>query len=460
MKTNRKTVTPAPRTGGGAVASRINDVLKLRRSVLAHFLWEKNFYEDGTDVVSRIEELVPRVDPKTVADIALEARNKQKLRHVPLKIVREMVKHNSHKPFVSDALFNVIQRPDELSEFLSLYWGGKKTPLANSVKKGLARAFSKFDEYSLAKYNRDQDIKLRDVLFLCHAKPQNKTQEKLWKRLVDNTLKTPDTWEVELSGGKGENKKESWTRLLKENKLGALALLRNLRNMEEAGVDDSLVRQSLKNCNPERVLPFRFITAARYAPRFEAELEQLMFKCLEKAEKLKGKTVLVVDVSGSMGGGLSSKSELNRLDTAKALAMLIREVSEEFVIYCTAGCDGKRIHQTEMVRPRRGFALAQEIDEAKNRLGGGGIFLKQMMDFVYSKEKSAQRTITISDSQDCSIDPTDSPEKAFMFGKQNYLMDIGCEQNGIAYKKAVVINGFSEALVDYIVQYEQLPTLN
>ena len=54
----------------------------------------------------------------------------------------------------------------------------------------------------------------------------------MWKRLIAGELAVPDTWEVALSSG--ANKREAWERLLREQKLGALALLRNLRNMREA----------------------------------------------------------------------------------------------------------------------------------------------------------------------------------------------------------------------------------
>ena len=102
-------------------------------------------------------------------------------------------------------------------------------PLSGQVKKGLAAAFPKFDEYQLAKYDRGGPIKLRDVLFLCHAKPRDAAQAGVWKKLIWGRLTTPDTWEVALSSG--ADKREAWERLLRENKLGALALLRNLRNM-------------------------------------------------------------------------------------------------------------------------------------------------------------------------------------------------------------------------------------
>ena len=180
-------------THEGAKAQHINPELQLRRSVMSCMLWEKEFYEDGQDIVSRIQEIIPKVDPQKVSDIAIEARTKMKLRHIPLLIVREMARIKGCKPFVAKTLEAVIQRADELTEFLAIYWKDGKQPLSAQVKKGLAAAFTKFDEYALAKYDRGESIKLRDVLFLCHAKPKDREQEALWERLINRAMKTPDT---------------------------------------------------------------------------------------------------------------------------------------------------------------------------------------------------------------------------------------------------------------------------
>ena len=100
---------------------------------------------------------------------------------------------------MAETLARVIQRADELSEFVAIYWKDGHVPLSAQVKKGLAAAFPKFDEYQLAKYDRGGPIKLRDVLFLCHAKPRDQAQADVWKQLVSGSLTTPDTWEVALS---------------------------------------------------------------------------------------------------------------------------------------------------------------------------------------------------------------------------------------------------------------------
>lgn len=302
-----------PRTHEGAPALVLTAEQALRRSVLSCMLWESEFYEDGAEISGRIRSLVPQVVAERVAALAIEARERMKLRHVPLLLVREMARYASHRALVAETLSRVIQRADELAEFLAIYWAdrkaGGKQPLSGQVKKGLAAAFVKFDEYALAKYDRAGAVRLRDVLFLSHAKPIDAAQAALWKRLAANELVTPDTWEVALStaGRKdGPSKLEVWERLLAERRLGALALLRNLRNMHEAGVREELVLTAIMAMKTDRVLPFRFLAAARKAPQWEPVLELAMFRTFVsrmadgQAGQLAGHTILLVDVSGSI----------------------------------------------------------------------------------------------------------------------------------------------------------------
>ena len=172
-------------------------------------LWENEFYEEGVSIAGRIRELVPKVEAPKVAALAVEARTNMKLRHVPLLLVREMARHATHRSLVAETLVSVIQRADELAEFVAIYWADGRAPLSAQVKKGLAAAFTRFDEYALAKYDRAGAVRLRDVLFLCHAKPVDAAQAALWKRLIAGELATPDTWEVALSTGESAGDKRA-----------------------------------------------------------------------------------------------------------------------------------------------------------------------------------------------------------------------------------------------------------
>lgn len=471
----------------GAKAKRITNEEALRRTVLTCMLWEKQFYESGEYIADRIAGLVPRCDPNFVAALAIGARDDMKLRHAPLWIVREMVKHSTHKHLVAETLAHIIQRPDELSEFLALYWRNKytdkiiyrsgskmpwahdsfkesvyerryeleKTPIAAQVKKGLALAFTKFDAYQLDKYDRPGEITLRDVLFLCHAKPQNAEQAAMWKQLVDGTLAPANTWEHKVSV-KGADKKKEWSNLLKTGKIGALALLRNLRNMIQCDVDMELIREGLLNMKTERVLPFRFITAARYAPQLEPELEIAMFRCLKGQALITGETDLLLDVSGSMVWNISDKSELRRIDAACGLAMLIRELCERVNVYTFS-------EKLVQVPARRGFALRDAIDQSQRH---SSTYLGTSIRALYARRgkvikikghysghqtftgvgSTAKRLIVLSDEQ--SHDPVPDP-----FNK-GYMINVASAKYGIGYGAWTHCDGWSEAVIDWIQSFE------
>jgi 60 kDa SS-A/Ro ribonucleoprotein len=433
MKINTPSSSVAVLTHEGAVAKRINSEQELRRSVMACLLWEDSFYESGAAIAERIQTLIPKVAARKVADIAVEARTKMKLRHVPLLLARELARGDeAARKTVGSLLEAIIQRPDELTEFLAIYWKDKRQPLSAQVKKGLARALAKFNEYALAKYDQDGTVKLRDVLFLTHAKPTDKEHKKLYKKLAEKKLKTPDTWEVALSSG--ADKKAAWERLLAEKKLGALALLRNLRNMKAAEVSDVTVAEALRDMNVERVLPFRFISAAKYAPHLEPALEQAMFRCLAGVEKLPGKTVLLIDVSGSMTSAISGKSESSRIDAANGLAILIREACEYAVIYTFS-------NNPRLVPARRGFALR---DAVMAQFGGG---TNTETAKLQADREGYDRLIILTDEQ--SHQALSSP-----LTDKGYVVNVAAYQNGIGYGKWNHIDGWSEAILDYIRQVE------
>ena len=428
-----------PRTHEGAAARHISSELQLRRSVLACLLWESQFYEDGVEIAGRIAELVPKVAVEKVAALAVEAREQMKLRHASLLLVREMARQKTHRAPVSETLARVIQRADELAEFVAIYWKDGRVPLSGQVKKGLAAAFPKFDEYQLAKYDCGGPIKLRDVLFLCHAKPRDEDQAAVWKRLIWGRLTTPDTWEVALSSG--ANKGEAWERLLREQKLGALALLRNLRNMHEAGVDESLVLNALREMSTARVLPFRFLAAARYAPQWEEALQQAMLKSVAVSEKLSGKTIVLVDISGSMTAPLSRRSEMQRTDAAYGLAVLLREIGGKVAVFSFSD-------NLVEVPARRGFALRDAIDVSQRH---NGTYLGKAVEELNRKEKY-DRLIVITDEQ--AHDTVPAPN-----GK-GYVINVASYKNGVGYGKWTHIDGWSESVIEYIRALEQTGWVN
>lgn len=429
----------AVRTHEGAKGRAFTPEHELRRAVMSCMLWEDQFYEDGVSIADRIGKLVALVEPETVAAMAIAAREDMKLRHAPLLLVREMARHEGHKALVAATLERIVQRPDELTEFLAIYWADalgpmqqrKRAAVSAQVKKGLARALTKFDAYQLAKYDRDGAVRIRDVLFLTHAKPKDAAQEKVWKELVDGKLAAPDTWEVALSGG--ANKRETFERLIAERKLGALALLRNLRGMLAAGVKKQAIARALEDMRTDRVLPYRFIAAAQHAPDLEPELEHAMFRAIEGHTRLPGKTRILVDVSGSMDAQISARSEMRRLDAACGLAVLAREICEDVEIFTFS-------NEVKKVPPRRGFALRDAI--VKSQPHGG----TELGKAVAQVDQKATRLIVFTDEQ--AHDPVGAPKDL------GYMVNVASYQHGVGHGPWRRIDGFSEKILDWIIAME------
>lgn len=406
----------------------------LRRSVMSCLLWEREFYEDGQTIADRIMDLASKVTPSVLAEMAVEARQKMNVRHVPLLMLVALCKTGAGTRLASETIARVVSRADEPGELLGLYWkvNGKDKPLSKQLKLGLASALAKFGPYALAKYNRDAAVKLRDVLFLTHAKPKDEEQAMLWKKLAEGTLESPDTWEVALSAG--ADKKATFERLLREGMLGYLALLRNLRNMTQAAVDPALMRDAIvARKGAERVLPFRYVAAARACPQMEPALDQALSEAIAGMAPLPGKTAVLVDVSGSMDEKLSAKSDLSRADAAAALASIIHGELRVFTFS----------NSLVEVPPRRGMAGVDAILRSQPHGGtelGGAVAL-------INRDVPHDRLIVITDEQSASHVP-DS------VAKHGYMVNVASAKNGVGYGKWLHLDGWSENIIRFIGAHE------
>ncbi len=432
MKINlRNLLRPRTFEGAPAVAPR-DDLAALRRAVSSCLLWEREFYEDGVAIADRIAELAAKVEPAAVAALAVEARTVLKLRHAPLWLLVALMKADTAgKVDVAGTVAETIRRADEMGELIALYWKDGRRPLPAAMKRGLARAFGKFDAYQLAKYDRKTAVTLKDVLRLVHPKPADEAQAAMWKQVVDGTLASPDTWEVALSAG--ADKRETFERLLRERRLGYLALLRNLRNMAESGVEAGLVSEAiLERRGAQNVLPFRYVAAARAAPQFEPALDEALSAAVEGMPVLPGLTIVLVDVSGSMDMRLSARSDLTRMDAAAALAGVIHGRLRVFTF-------SERVVE---VPPRRGMAgvdaVVRSQPHSSTWLGAAVAHVNRL---------PHDRLIVITDEQ--SHDPVGAPA-----ARHAFMINVASAQYGVGYGEWTRINGFSENVLAFIHAHE------
>ncbi len=359
----------------GAKAFKLTPEMELYTAVVT---WSLNdsFYEKNDVRLSRLQQLISECDALFVAKLAVYARTKMYMRSVPLVLVTELAKLHSGDDLVARVTEGVVNRADEITELLACYellnarTGTKKlNRLSKQLQKGLSATFNRFDEYQFAKYNRDGAIKLRDALFLVHPKAKDDAQQELFNKIAAGTLQTPYTWETELSaiGQLNYDSDEAkalafcakWEELIDSGKLGYMALLRNLRNIQEAGVSYAHFEKvcariaDAAEVAKAKQFPFRYLAAYRelIAKGAEAPVKGLTQKlsallsgskgytgelldALEKAVQasaanIKGfdhetRVLLACDVSGSMQTPVSAKSKVLLYDVGLMLAMLLQ----------------------------------------------------------------------------------------------------------------------------------------
>lgn len=343
-----------------AVAYKMTPEMELYTAVVTASL-SNTFYEKENDRLTRIVELISEVAPLFVAQLAVYTRQKMHLRSVSMVLIAELAKITNGDSLVRNAIQQVVQRADEITELLAYYQmtnarteNKKLNRLSKQVQKGLAEAFNRFDEYQFAKYNRKTAVKLKDALFLTHPKAKDEAQQLLFNKIANDALEVPYTWEVELSKvgqqsykdlyAKQEAVSATWEKLIESNRLGYMALMRNLRNILQASVSTKhlkVVGVKLSDATAvakAKQLPFRFLSAYRELQELDVHGTSYIMDCLEEAVQhaaanVKGfdldtRVLLAADVSASMFTQVSAKSKIRCYDIGLMLSMLMRNRSE------------------------------------------------------------------------------------------------------------------------------------
>jgi len=383
----------------GATAYPMNDKEKLVTQVLTSFFNENKFYGDNSqDILNTVRNVI-KTEAKFVANLCIYARNEMHLRTISHVLVSELAKSTEGKEYVTKTLNKIIERPDDMTEVLAYYLNTYGKPIPNSVKKGLADNFGKFDEYQLAKYNRKNTIKLKDILCLAHPKAKDERQSDLWKRLLEDRLETPVTWEKELST-KG-NTKETWERLIEENRLGYMAMLRNLRNIIKSGASNlNKVYEYLTD--EERVLknkqlPFRYYSAYKTlknegigTSKIYDALETAIKISTKNIDRLTGKTLIAADVSGSMNFPISKKSDLTCAEVAVLMLSIANYICEETI---TKTFDNY-LYTCNLATQNGIIANANSI-----KVNGGGTDITLPLRYLLDRKIFVDRIIILSDNE-------------------------------------------------------------
>ena len=286
---------------------------------------------------------------------------------------------------------NVLQRADEPAEAIGFWYTNYGRKLPQPVKRGIADAAKRlYNERSVFKYDSDSKaIRFADVIQLVHPDPSSLKQSAVFKFALDRryndkalpTVKVKDwdgkiveftlnvaaerekvkslggvelrklanegklteylkssgmTWESLSSIIDGGMDAKAWEAVIPT--MGYMALLRNLRNFLNAGVSTEVLDQiAARIADPDEVakskqLPFRFWSAYKeteHSNQFSLAIERAFDASLVNVPALSGRTLILVDMSGSMWGRMSAKSDLMRHDAAALFGAALAKRADE-----------------------------------------------------------------------------------------------------------------------------------
>jgi len=446
----------------GHVAYAMQPRIKLITQVLCSFFNEAKFYQpDDKPMIETLKSVIKQ-DPQFVSNLAVFARRVFNMRSVSHVLTGFLANVPEGKPYVRRTVEGVTLRGDDATEILSFYLSEFGKPIPNSLRRALKEVFATFDAYTLAKYKGEgHTVKMRDLLRICRPHPDTEEQSSMWKQLLDGTLPTPLTWESELSA-RGNNK-ETWEELIDSGKIGYMAILRNLRSIVQAD-PSNLDKVLQKISDPEAVrhsrqLPFRFLSAYKNLPanagkKVTDALENAVAAACENVPKLPGRTVIAVDVSGSMSLNVSAKSEIRCCEIGMMLGMIANHICDDAIFYTF----NNRISQKQI--PSAGI-LYSTVHEA---MASGGTNMYLPFEQMLTDKIRCDRIIIISDNECNSPLQFRQPVQvlADQYRKESgnniwvHAIDLaGYGTQQFSGPKTNIIAGWSEKVFDFILLAEQ-----
>lgn len=409
----------------------------------ANFVTEDTFYEGAGERDARFRALVHKVaaeDPAWVAGFARYLRTELNMRSASLVLAAETVA--AKMPGARGVVSSVLVRPDEPGAILGYWLGTYGRPIKIAMDRGIIDALPRlFTERNSIKYDgKGQTFRFGDVIELVRPKPKDDYQAILYRYFVDaahgNANEIPDTLEtlkadaklwsltpaeresqaaeptelqewLTLAGFTWERyaswigrplNAEDWAALVPN--MGLMAIVRNLRNMDSAGISEETAAQitaklgNVEDVKRSRQLPFRYYTAWREVQgmRWGPALEQALNLSLENVPELHGRTLIMIDHSGSMSSGyITARSTVQPRELADVfgIALAVRADKADVFVY-----DNNAVQ----VDVRPGASVLRMIERLPH-LGGG----TQTLNLLARLYNGQDRVVIVTDEQ--AFDP-------------------------------------------------------
>ncbi|MER7443806.1 TROVE domain-containing protein [Micromonospora avicenniae] len=349
---------------------------------VSNMVGEDTFYEDAAGRDARFRELIAAVavsDPDWFARFVPWLRTGAMLRSAAVVAALEGARAQvaAGVPGSRAIVDAALQRADEPGEALAYWLGRYGRALPKPVKRGIADAVARlYHERSLLKYDSESSaVRFGDVIDLTHPAAKDERQGDLFRHALDRRHKRDNpppaslttlaaraelmgipveqrravidpavlgaagmTWEALAGWRQAAMDAAAWEAIIPS--MGYLALLRNLRNFDQAGVSDAVaetVAQKLADPGEvarSRVLPMRFLSAYNAAPslRWAYPLEKALQHALVNVPALDGRTLILIDTSGSMTSSFSKDGTLRCWDAATVFGLALAARAQDATV--------------------------------------------------------------------------------------------------------------------------------
>lgn len=448
-------------SGNGNLQVEKGDVQRLMEYVASFIYGEPSFYEDADSKFNEMVDVIGRIASRNGGDAVIGnvlnlAKNEFGMRTMPvvalveyLKAMRNLGRQGEHsRSLVNDMIRRVDDMTDMYAYALKAFGNKSKVPM--SVKRGIADAFNKFDAYQLGKYNRDGAVKLKDLLRITHPTPVSADLSEVFAKIMGDALESPDTWEVELSqngqlpASERRESAEIWADFIKGRKLGMLAMLRNLRNMNDSGVfdkyPDTISKVADEIRKPSKLtFPFQYYAAYRAATNLPAEIINALKDAVNRSAMnnipvIGEKVWVIVDASGSMDSAISRRGITSMKDVASLFgaSVALRQTVAGKKVVLTVFADNHK-----EVAVQKSDNVLDVVEKLNRQYLGGGTNLQGAVDNVkqYWGNERPDTVVVISDMQ---INQLTSH-----YGYISPYMNRSLQPHGIANKLSYAKNKFA-----------------
>jgi hypothetical protein len=415
---------------------KLAERLRLNEAKAAKFANCDELDDVAKEIIATAVDVAQGKNPRDLLALANWLRNEGNIRLTPQVFLVLASRIEATKPYVKKYVPLIVKRPDEIKTCLMLhrYLFGMKC-LSNALATGLSNRLSQIGEAALMKYDgkdfptwgnvlgwlpREKGWPMSNALsayfktgVVCAETPVAMKRSMLAKMdTFDDKARvlakeSSVNWEVLLSQfGKSETgKKAVWEFLIDEDLVGYMAMLRNLRNLVQAGVGKDTIKkvyEKLSNADEVRKskqLPFRYLAAYNELTKLGGgvdisklleAVENATETAIENCPKMPGHTIVAVDDSGSMSTPISQMSSLSAFNAACALGAICARRGDEVEFYAFS-------NDVRVVNITKHMTMMNIAKNVGNH--GGATNTHKVIQKLISEKNVPDRLIILSDGQ-------------------------------------------------------------